>query len=205
MSVLMVVPVQLYYDAAGASGATGRRPMAKGNKRGHKAPPRARRKALAPGKTVASRSRRATLKQQLAEARAQQAATAAILKVIARSPSNVQPVFDAIAAGATRLCDASFCIVFRYDGTQIAVAADDGRSPGDLECHQGRVSGAAGKAEHRRARNTRAPRDRHHRRAEPARQCAAGETRQGNRLSQHPCRADDERRRRDRLHQRRTA
>jgi len=59
--------------------------------------PRARRKALAPGK-----SREALLRQQLAEARAQQATTARILKVIARSPSDeVGP--GRMSAGSTGL------------------------------------------------------------------------------------------------------
>jgi hypothetical protein len=62
-----------------------------------------------------------------------QTAMAEILKVMASSPSDVQPVFDAIASGATRLCDASFSVVFRYDGSIITVAADDGRSPGTLD------------------------------------------------------------------------
>ncbi len=68
-----------------------------------------------------------------AEAREQQAATAEILRVISSSPSEVQPVFDAIASSATRLCDATFCVVFRFDGEMITVAADDGRSPGTLD------------------------------------------------------------------------
>ena len=62
-----------------------------------------------------------------------QIATAEILKVMAQSPSDVQPVFDAIASSATRVCNASFCVVFRFDGTQIHVAADDGRAPGTLD------------------------------------------------------------------------
>jgi two-component system, NtrC family, sensor kinase len=55
----------------------------------------------------------------LKEAREQQAATAEILKVIASSPADVQPVFEAIAESAARLCQAEFCNVFRFDGELI--------------------------------------------------------------------------------------
>src|SRR5262249_58020571 len=58
----------------------------------------------------------------------QQTVTSDILKVISRSPTDVQPVFDAIAASATRLCDGVYSVVFRYDGEVITVAADNGRS-----------------------------------------------------------------------------
>ena len=71
--------------------------------------------------------------EETAAALERQTATAEILKVMAASRSDVQPVFDAIASRATRLCNASFCIVFRFDGTQIHVAADDGRLRGTLD------------------------------------------------------------------------
>src|SRR5215472_11159497 len=44
------------------------------------------------------------LQRRLAEARDQQSATREILGVMAISPSDAQPVFDAIARSARRLC-----------------------------------------------------------------------------------------------------
>src|SRR6516165_4797760 len=53
---------------------------------------------------------------ELDRALERQTATADILKVIASSPSDVQPVFEAIAESAARLCQVEFCNVFRFDG-----------------------------------------------------------------------------------------
>src|SRR3989338_10393951 len=76
--------------------------MATGSKRGRKLPPRTRRKSIAPVKNDV-----AQLKQQLAEARAQQAATAEILRVIGGSMTDTQPVFDSIVENCHNLFKSS--------------------------------------------------------------------------------------------------
>ncbi len=60
-------------------------------------------------------------------------ATSDILQVISRSPTDAQPVFDTIAQHAFRVCDGTYCSVFRLDGTLIDLVAHYGQSPGALE------------------------------------------------------------------------
>jgi len=59
----------------------------------------------------------------LKEAREQQAATAEILKVIASSPGDVQPVFETIVASAARLIGGFSAGVYRFVGDMVHLAA----------------------------------------------------------------------------------
>ena len=58
-----------------------------------------------------------------------QTATADILKVIASSPSDVQPVFEAILARALQLCEAAFGFLTTYDGERFKFAAQQSVPP----------------------------------------------------------------------------
>jgi signal transduction histidine kinase len=63
------------------------------------------------------------LRSDLAEALEQQTATSEILRVISRSQIDIQPVFDAIADSALRLCDAKVGNVFLFEGELVHLAA----------------------------------------------------------------------------------
>ena len=66
------------------------------------------------------------LRRALSEALEQQTATAEILRVISSSPTDIQPVFDAIVRRALSLCQAINGSVLRFDGRLIHLAAHGG-------------------------------------------------------------------------------
>jgi len=70
------------------------------------------------------------------EALERETATSEILRVISGSPTDVQPVFDAIVRSAVRLCDGLYGFVGRFDGEQIHIAAHHNYTPNALRVVQ---------------------------------------------------------------------
>ena len=78
------------------------------------------------------RSKTAALERsnaELREALEQQIATSEILRVIAGSPTDIQPVLDAVAESAARLCEADDAQIVRVDGDMLRAAASYGPMP----------------------------------------------------------------------------
>src|SRR5262249_27115127 len=63
----------------------------------------------------------------------QPTATSEILRVISASPTDVQPVFDAIVRSASRLCGGEYAIVTRYDGELLHLVAQYNPRPGTAD------------------------------------------------------------------------
>src|SRR5262245_21057787 len=70
---------------------------------------------------------------QVTESLEQQTAMSEILRVISSSPTDVQPVFDAIVRSAVRLCDGLHGVVDRFDGEMIYFAAQYNYTPEALQ------------------------------------------------------------------------
>ena len=105
------------------------------------------RAAKKPSRKAATRrasktTRRTTLSPSIEDVRAelnkaleQQTATSDVLRIIAKSPQSVQPVFDAIVANAARLCDATFSAVATFDGELLHLVALNKMSPKEMAAY----------------------------------------------------------------------
>jgi signal transduction histidine kinase len=70
--------------------------------------------------------------RELTEALEQQTATAEILRVISSSPTDIQPVLEAVAESAARICGGNDSVIQRVDGEFLRVAAGYGPMPRPL-------------------------------------------------------------------------
>ncbi len=69
----------------------------------------------------------------LSESLEQQTATADVLKVISSSPADLEPVFRAMLENATRICDAKFGNIYRWDGESLHLLAAHNTPPAFAE------------------------------------------------------------------------
>src|SRR5215831_2873598 len=69
------------------------------------------------------------LDRRIHERDEQLAATSEVLKVISSSPGKLEPVFDAMLANATRLCDARFGVLYLCDGDAFRAVASSRDAP----------------------------------------------------------------------------
>ena len=88
-----------------------------------------------------------TSNSELREALDQQTATSEILRVITSSPTDLQPVLNAIAESAARLCSAKDAVIRLVEGNVLRMAAHQGPIPffaaAELPIDRGSITGRA--------------------------------------------------------------
>ncbi len=104
--------------------STSKKGSQKPNRKSRSRPLQKRR--AAPKKTSGLERQIVALKREVAEGLEQQTATGKVLRIIAGSPTELQPVMDTIAASAVRLCDSDDAHIYRVDGDVLRLAAKYG-------------------------------------------------------------------------------
>jgi GAF domain-containing protein/anti-sigma regulatory factor (Ser/Thr protein kinase) len=76
--------------------------------------------------------------RQLTEALEQQTATSEVLRAIAASPIDLQPVYETILQNVSRLCEANIAVLFLYEGEVLKTVAHHGTTSAFAQLLEGR-------------------------------------------------------------------
>jgi GAF domain-containing protein len=95
--------------------------------------PSAPKSSLGRGSAAAGKTKVAKLTDELNEAREQQAATSRVLQLISSSAGELDPVFQAILANATRICEAKHGYLYLFADGVFQFVASHGTSAAALE------------------------------------------------------------------------
>ena len=76
-------------------------------------------------------------RELLVEALKEQTATSEVLRIISSSPTEIQPVLDAVGKNAARLCDANNAVIFRLEDGFLRLVASYGGIPTTSRAREG--------------------------------------------------------------------
>jgi len=76
-------------------------------------------------------------RDRLIEAMKRQTATSEVLRIISNSPTEIQPVLDAVAENAARLCEVDNAVIFRLDNNLLRLVASYGGIPTTSHAREG--------------------------------------------------------------------
>ena len=100
--------------------------------------PKARKASIGHASLASLRDKLDQVTRELGEAYQRETATSEVLKVISSSPGELEPVFNAMLANATRICEAKIGVLYLRDGDGLRFAATHGAPPAYVEARKQR-------------------------------------------------------------------
>ena len=100
--------------------------------------PKARKAPIGHASLASLRDKLDQVTRELGEACQRETATSEVLKVISSSPGELEPVFNAMLANATRICEAKIGVLYLRDGDGLRFAATHGAPPAYVEARKQR-------------------------------------------------------------------